>query len=90
MKFPIILVAVLAVIAYDYFHDKTIIKKPGAWIKYVVGVGSGLLVAIIPAWAIPAGAVVVGCIFWGVISNFVIALYNKVTKKTPTTAVGKV
>lgn len=87
MKFLVVLIAVIIVALYDYFHDKTIIKKPGAWVKYVVGLGCGILVSVIPAVLIPAGVAVAGCILWGTISNFVVSLYNKVTKKPPTTTV---
>lgn len=96
MNLLLILLAVAGVAVYDYFHDKTIIKKPGAWIKYVVGLGVGLGYAVISSLPffpqiLQIGVVIVGCILWGVISNAVVSLYNKYLKKTPTTTtVGKV
>lgn len=88
MKILVILFAVLGLFIYDYVHDKTIIKTTGAWIKYVVAFGCGLLYTAITAlpffqWLVIAGIVVLGGLFWGIISKWVIALYYKATKKTP-------
>lgn len=86
MKIFVVLIAVILLALYDYLHDKTIIKQAGAWVKYVVAFGVGLLYVAITAlpffqWLVIAGVVVLGGIFWSVISKLVINLYNKVTKK---------
>jgi hypothetical protein len=87
MKYLVVLIAVVGLIVYDYLHDKTIIAKAGAWLKYAVAAACGLLYTAITSlpffqWLAIAAIVVLGGMFWGVISNGVVAIYNKVAKKT--------
>lgn len=91
----VILLAILVVGIVDYIHNKDLLKTPGAWIKYVVGLGCGLAFGLIQKlpffdYLVLAGVVVLGCNFWTLISNAVVSLYNKLFKKSTTTTVGKV
>ena len=87
MKFLVILIAVVGLIIYDYLHDKTTLSKAGAWLKYVVAAACGLLYTAITSlpffqWLVIAGIVLLGGLFWGIISNWAVALYDKWFKKS--------
>lgn len=91
ISYLFVLLAVLGFAVYDYLHTRPNWTLKSNWLKYVVGLATGLFVVTITSIPIIkdlayAGATVLACMLSGVIYKWVIGLFGKST----TTTVGKV
>ena len=93
MNYLIVIIATLGFIIYDYLHTKPNWTLSANWLKYAIGLGTGIFIVTVTSIPIIkdiayAGAVVGACLLSGIIWKFVTGLFGK--SSTTTTPSGKV
>lgn len=84
MNYLIVLIAVIGFAIYDYLHTKPNWTLQANWLKYIIGLATGVFVVTITSIPIIkdlayAGATVLACLLSGVIYKFVTGLFTKST-----------